>query len=161
MKLYDIPEGKVVLRNDLIEQNTVVVGKVTFHFDNEAEASLLYEAVSVFGSGQFLLPDNEADARRTLTDWLAHKAELNAWFRQRSESCSDDEEYVARMIKQFWVLYRDYRRGLKNPPASLKSPVRRIHVEPSPDGEPRPIELSVSRLAGETVTQVETLTALF
>lgn len=138
-KSYDLPEGKVIYRDDLIEQNTVIVGDQKFAFDNEAEAKLLYEAVTFFGPGQYVLPDNEQDARQALDDWLAHKFELEAWFRFRSERRSADDIYVEKMIKPFWNQYRKYRQGLLEPPASLKSLVRKIEVEQSMDGEPVPI----------------------
>jgi hypothetical protein len=139
MKLYDIPDGKVIYRHDLIEQNTVIAGDQKFAFSNETEAKLLYEAVMSFGPGQFLLPDNETDAQRALEDWLAHKEELTAWFRRRSENYSIDPDYIEKMIVSFWRKYNQYRRGLEEPPASRKSPVHKIKVDPSPDGEPVPI----------------------
>lgn len=139
MKSYDLPEGKVIYRDDLIEQNTVIVGDQKFAFDNEAEAKLLYEAVTFFGPGQYVLPDNEQDARQALEDWQAHKIELEAWFRFRSERRSADDIYAEKMIKSFWNQYHKYRQGLVDPPASLKSPVRKIEVERSTDDEPAPI----------------------
>lgn len=139
MKSYDLPEGKVIYRHDLIEQNTVIVGDQKFAFTNEAEAKLLYEAVTFFGPGQFILPDNEADAQQALEDWKAHKEEVGKWFRKRSEKRSIHEDYIEKMIKSFWDIYRNYRRGLREAPASRKSPVHKVQVAPSTDGEPVPI----------------------
>ena len=139
MKSYDLPEGKVIYRHDLIEQNTVIIGAQKFAFTNEAEARLLYEAVTFFGPGQFILPDNEADAQQALEDWMVHKQELERWFRRRSEKRSAHDAYIEKMIKSFWNIYRNYRCGLREAPASVKSPVHKVKVSPSTDGEPVPI----------------------
>ena len=139
MKLYEISEGKIVYRHDLIEQNTVIVGDEKFAFSNEAEAKLLYEAVTFFGPGQFVLPDNDPDAHQALEDWMAHKAELESDFRRLSEDRYADDVKIDKMIQALWNLYREYRRGLRKPPASRKSPVHKIKVDPSTDGEPVPI----------------------
>lgn len=139
MKLYEIDGGKLIYRDDLIEQNTVIIGRQKFAFTNASEAKLLYEAVTVFGPGDYLLPDNEADARQALEDWLAHKVELEAWFRFRSERRSSDDIFVEKLIKSFWNMYRMYRLGLEDPPGSRKSPVNKIKVERSPNEEAVPI----------------------
>ena len=92
--------------------------------------------MTFFGPGQFVPPDNEADAQQAIEDWMAHKEELGKWFRRRSEKRSADDNYIERMIKAFWNIYCNYRRGLREAPASRKSPVHKVEVAPSTDGEP-------------------------
>lgn len=140
MKLYDIPEGKVIYRHDLIEQNTVLAGAEKFAFSNEAEAKLLYEAASFFGPGQFRLPDNEQDARLALDDWLAHKQELDAYFWKRARRRSDRPEFQEGMVEEFWNLYRLYRRGHYKPIADSRSPLHKIAVTQVSDDEDVVIE---------------------
>jgi hypothetical protein len=140
MKLYEIPEGKVVYRHDLLEQNTVAIGAVTFPFTNEAEAKLLYEAATFFGPGEYRIPDNETDARLALDDWLAHKKELDEYFWKRAKRRSDREEFQEGMIEEFWNLYRMYRRGHYKPIGDPKAPLHKITVEPKSDDENAVIE---------------------
>lgn len=140
MKHFEVHVAKpLIYRDDLIEQNTVIAGQQKFSFESEFEARLLYEAIATFGPGEYVIPDRGPEAREALEDWLAHKEELNAWFRKRAENHSDDEDYIERMLKEYWNMYRLYRQGLEDPPAARSSPVHKIKVERSPNGEPAPI----------------------
>lgn len=140
MKHYDIDGGKpFTYWHDLLEGHLVTIGQQRFSFSNEAEAKLLHEAFACFGPGEYYLPDNEAEAQEALDDWLAHKAELDAWFRLRSEDRLDDERFYTKMMDEWWFMYRRYRQGLEDPPGSRKSPVHKVKVERDPNGEPVPI----------------------
>jgi hypothetical protein len=142
MKLYDIPEGKVTYRHDLIEQNTVVAGTEKFVFTNEAQAKLLYEAATFFGPGRYRLPDNEQDARLALEDWQVHKRELEEYFWKRARRRSDRREFQEGMVEEFWNLYRRYRRGHYHPIADANAPLHKIPVEQVSDGDDAVIEFS-------------------
>ncbi len=139
LKAYTIPDGEIVFRHDLIEQNTVLVGDEKFVFPSEAEARLFLEAAEFFGPGEYELPDNGDEARRALDDWLEHKKEIETWFWECADEKSDDQRFKEKMVAAMWTLYRTYRRGLRNAPGAKKSPVHRIRVDESEDGEPKPI----------------------
>ena len=143
LKYYEIDDThRLIFRHDLIEQNTVIAGDQKFVFSNEAEAKLLLEAAQFFGSGEYLIPDNEEEARQALADWLENKKEIEAWFWDRANVRSDDQRWKERMVEACWRIYHKYRIGLYHPPAYKKSPVHRVKVEASADGEPKPIVFS-------------------
>jgi len=142
MKLYEIEwNGDVILRHDLIEQNTVIVDREQkFVFSSLAQAELFYEAAKFFGAGKYLIPDNEEEARAALHDWLEHKKEIQVWFEELADAKTADDRIKEKMIGWLWSMYHDYRRGLEKPPGSKKSPVHKIPVTPSTEEEGGPIE---------------------